>query len=268
MAIRRFKEFLLGDSDRADEKVLSFMGFMTIASISGIVYTYVDSLMIGYFLTTTDVGYYRAAFTIVFAIVGLITMGDILLPVFTQLEGADLNNALNRLARYSSAIAFPAAFALAFLSEYVVIAVYGQEYLAAAQAMTILSFALIPASFNYLGAVFTAKEIPKYPAYITTASMLLNVVLNYFLINAMGISGAALATLISRVFSIVLVICLLYRVLCLRVPVRVSAKPAICSAIMLAVLVMLPPPNRWFSVWLKLYLLPWFTLRSCFWLGG
>ena len=243
VAIRRFKEFLLGNSDKVDEKVLSFMGFMTIASVSGIIYTYVDSLMIGYFLTATDVGFYRAAFTIVFAIVGLITLGDILLPVFTQLEGADLKNALNRLARYSSSIAFPAALGLAFLSEYVIVAVYGQEYLSAAQVMMILSFVLIPASFNYLGAVFSAKEIPKYSAYITTVSMLLNIILNYFFINAFGISGAALATLISRVFSIVFVVYLLYRILGLGVPIGVSVKPAICSAIMLTLLVILPSPK-------------------------
>jgi len=243
MVLRRYGEYVFGEADARDENVRVFMGFMTIASISGIIYAYVDSLMVGYFIGATDVGYYRAAFTIVFAIVGILGMADVLFPAFTQLGGNDLSNAVNRLAKYTSAIAFPAAVGLAFLSEGIIKVVYGTGYLAAAQPMVILSFVLIPASFNYLLTVFGAKEMPQYSAYIITVSMLLNVVLNYFLINAMGISGAALATLISRVFSIVLGMYLLYRVLGLGVPIRVSAKPAVCSMIMLAVLVILPPPE-------------------------
>ncbi len=243
MVLRRYGKYVFGEADARDEKVSVFMGFMTIASISGIIYIYVDSLMIGYLIGATDVGYYRAAFTIVFAIVGILGMADVLFPVFTQLERNDLANAVNRLARYTSVIAFPAALGLAFLSENIIRAVYGTEYLTAAQPMAILSFVLIPASFNYLMAVFGAKEMPQYSAYIIIISMLLNVVLNYFLINIIGISGAALATLISRFFTIFLVTYLLYRILGLRVPIGTSLKPVVCSTIMFTVLVVLPPPE-------------------------
>ncbi|WP_456329450.1 oligosaccharide flippase family protein, partial [Archaeoglobus sp.] len=82
-----YREYFVGGVENVSEGVKSFMGFMTIASISGIIYAYVDSIMIGYLLTPTDVGYYRAAYSIVFAIVGLIaSLGRVLLPTFTQLS--------------------------------------------------------------------------------------------------------------------------------------------------------------------------------------
>ncbi len=241
--VRKYGDFVFGKAEKADEKVVTFMGFMTIARISGIIYVYVDSIMIGYLLTTTDVGYYRAAYTIVFAIVGLLTMADVLLPVFTQLDGRDLKNAINRIAKYTSAIAFPAAFGLAYLSPGVIKVVYGAEYLSASLPLSILSLVLIPASFNYLLTIFNAKERPEYSAYIISVSMLLNVVLNYVLIKLVGISGAALATSISRAFTIMFAVYLLYRVFDLKVPAKVYFKPMVCSLLMLFLLTLLPIPG-------------------------
>lgn len=240
---KNYRNYTFGENSPRDEKARAFVGFMTIAGISGIIYAYVDSLMIGYFIGTTEVGYYRAAYTIVFAIVGFLGMADVLFPVFTQLGGNDLSNAVNRLARYTSAIAFPAAAGLTFLSKKIITGVYGVEYIPGALPLAILSFVLIPASFNYLLTVFNAKEMPEYSAYLITASMLLNVVLNYILINIYGIGGAALATLISRIFVVSFAIFLLYRVLRLRINVKVVLKPALCSMIMLGALLVIPEPT-------------------------
>lgn len=238
----KFKYLLFGNSGKVDEKVLQFVGFTTIASISGVIYICIDSIMVGYLLNTTDVGYYRAGYSIVFAVASFITMADVFLPVFTQLEGSNLSNAINKLAKYTSTMSFPAAFGLAFLSRYIIKIVYGKEYLTAAQVMAILSLILIPASFNYLSTVFSAKEQPKYSAYVITASMVLNIILNYLLINWIGINGAALATVVSRFFNIILFMYLLYRVFDLKVSVKVLLKPLFCSTVMLAILIALPTP--------------------------
>ncbi len=250
---RDYRDYVFGEAESKDRRVQGFMGFMTIARISVIIYSYVDSLMIGYFLTATDVGYYRAAYTIVFAIVGLLSMTDVLLPVFTQLEGKDLGNAVNRLAKYTSAIAFPAAVGLAFLSEDIIKAVYGVDYLAGAIPLAILSLVLIPASFNYLFTVFSAKELPQYPAYLIIVSMVVNVILNYVLINIFGISGAAIATFISRVFVVVSGIYLLRRIIGVGFPVKVIVKPAFCSAVMLLSLMYYQGLQRFLSGLLRLH---------------
>lgn len=241
--LKKYKNLVFGRAERIDEKVISFIGFTTIAGISGTIYAYIDCIMIGWLLTPTDVGYYKAAFTIVFAVIGFLTMADVLLPVFTQLERGDLNKAVSRIVRYTSAIAFPAALGLAFLSKDIINVVYGVDYLEASYPFFILSFVLIPASFNYLFTIFSAKEVPKYSAYIVSISMLLNIVLNYILIQLMGIVGAALATLISRVFAIALGMYFLYKVFSLNISIDAYIKPSICSPLMLFLLMLLPAPK-------------------------
>jgi len=240
IAFKKFKDYIFGDADVTDDKVLSFVGFATIANITGIIYAYTDSLMIGYLLNTTDVGYYRAAYTIILAVISLISMSDVLLPVFTQLEGENMDDAIHKLTKYTSSISFPIAISLLYLSDKIILTIYGQEYLVAAQVMKILSLMLIPSSFNYLGMIFSAKEEPKYSAYVTVASMTLNVFLNYTFIKAIGIKGAALATVISKIFNIILIIYLLHYIFNLKIPIKVVLKPAFCSLIMITILEISP----------------------------
>ena len=242
--LKFYQEYFVGGVENVSEGVKSFMGFMTIASISGIIYAYVDSIMIGYLLTPTDVGYYRAAYSIVFAIVGLIaSLRGVLLPTFTQLSINDINRALERLIRYSSIIAFPLALLISYFSRDIVKLIYGTDYLNAYYAMTFLSFAIIPGAFNYLVTIFNAKERADISAFIVTSSMIPNVVLNYFLIIHMGIAGAAIATVISRFFVIALSVFLLFRLFRISLKASSILKPLVSSLAMLFVLIFLPEPS-------------------------
>lgn len=244
--LRRYNNLVFGRAESVDEKVLSYIGLVTIAGLSGIIYANIDSIMIGYLLTPTDVGYYKAAYTIVFAIAGLLSIGNVFLPIFTQLEGKNLNLVLNRLAKYTSVVIFPLVFILLYFSEEIIRVIYGAEYLNATSAMFLLSFVLIPSAFGYLGLVFLAKELPQYPAYIKILSMILNVILNYFLILAMGIKGAALATVISRFFSEISIIILLHKILKLNVSFNTALKTFIAALIMFSALCLMPEPNSIF----------------------
>lgn len=243
VTIKYYSDYIVGPAGKVSEKVNAFMGYMTVASLSGIIYAYVDSIMIGYFLTTTDVGYYRAAYTIVFALIGFISsLSVVLLPTFTQLTIEDIKRSLDRLTRYSSIIAFPSALAISYLTEKIVKTVYGAEYLPASSAMFFLSFALLPGAFSYLTTIFNAKERADISAKLITSSMLLNVVLNYFLILEMGIAGAAVATVISRFVTVSLAAILLYRMFGISFKLSSVLKPLICSLIMLVVLIVMPEP--------------------------
>ncbi len=244
IAFSKYGELIKGERCEPDRSSRKFIGFMTVASVSGVIYTYVDSIMIGYLLNSTEVGFYRASYTIVFTIIGFISsLSAVLFPTFTQLSTQEIVFALKRLNRYVSTIAFPAAAGLFFLSEELIRIVYGTDYLSAIPAMMVLSFALIPGAFNYLGTIFNSKERADISAVIITASMLLNVVLNYFLIIYMGIAGAALATVISRFFFIIVIVLLLWRTFRIKTDFSVTVKPVFSSLVMLGFLVLLPKPQ-------------------------
>jgi O-antigen/teichoic acid export membrane protein len=244
MAILRYGKLVRGERSEPDRASRKFIGFMTVAGISGIIYTYVDSVMIGYFLGATQVGFYRAGYVIVFALIGLVSsLSNVLFPTFTRMNDEEIEMALGRLIRYTSLIAFPFSMIIFYLSKEIILVVYGSEYLDAVPAMTILAFFLIPGAFNYLVVIFNAKERADVTAYMITASMVLNVFLNYVLILSMGIAGAALATLLSRFFLLVGVVILLSRLFEIKPDFKISVKPLLSSTVMLLILLYLPPPR-------------------------
>jgi O-antigen/teichoic acid export membrane protein len=202
LLIKNYGYILFGRAKSIDwRRVIRFTSYLTIGSITWVVFAYVDSIMIGMFLPAEYVGYYRASYNIVGAISGLVSIPAVLFPVFVQLEGQDLKNAFNRAFKYSSILSFPIAFGLPIISEPLIKFVYGVEYLPAVSVMWFLSFLILRSALGFWGPIFNAKEKPEYPVYVSFVAMILNIVLNYFMILRFGIVGAALATVIANIIS-------------------------------------------------------------------
>jgi len=233
-----------GEVKRIDRRrILRFLSFLTIGSISGVVFAYVDSIMLGIFMVAEYVGFYRASYNIVIAIAGLAAIAGVLFPVFIQLEGDDLNNAFQKVFKYSTILSFPFAFGLAFVAEPFVKVIYGVEYLPAVYPLYALSFLVITSTTDFFGTIFGAKEKPEYPAMVIIVSMILNVILNYFLILRFGMIGAAVATVISTYFNFVSLGILSKRVLDIFPALSSIYKPLFSSLAMVAFLYFIPNPK-------------------------
>jgi len=157
--------------------------------------------MIGMFLPAEDVGYYRAAYNIVSAISGLISIPAVMFPVFVQIEEENLGKAFNKAFKYTIILCFPAIISTVIFGKMFIIFVYGFEYLPALEVLYILSALILGSSFGFWNVLFNAKEKPEYPISVSFVSMIINIILNYFLILKLGIVGAALATVISNALS-------------------------------------------------------------------
>ncbi len=239
--LSKYTDFVIGDTSEVDRRVGAFIGFMTIAGITGIMYAYIDSVMIGYFLTPKDVGFYRAAFIIVFAIIEIVSSSSgVLFPAFTQLSMEDIRRALDRIMRYTSALTFPSVFIIIYLAGDIIRVVYGHDYMPSVKPMTVLAFALIPGAFGYLGTIFNAKERPDIYACIVAISMAINVFLNLFLIPSLGTTGAAVATVISRFFLIIAAIVFLCRILKIVPSFRSILKPLMSTLAMVSFIFAIP----------------------------
>ena len=202
LLIRKYGRIVLGKAKSIEwRRIVRFSSYLTIGSITWVVFAYVDSIMIGMFLPAKDVGYYRAAYNIIGAIGGLVSIPSVLFPVFVQLEGQDLRNAFNRAFKYSAIVSVPIALGLPIISKPLIKFVYGIEYLPAVGVMWVLSILILRSALGFWGPIFNAKEKPEYPVYVSAVAMVLNIILNYVLILRMGIVGAAIATVISNVFS-------------------------------------------------------------------
>ena len=224
-------------------RVLRFMSFVSIGNFSSVVFTYVDMIMLGIFLSAKYIGYYKAATNIIFGIAGLTGIAGVLFPVFTQLEGESLENAFKKVFRYTSILSFPFAVCIAYFSPQIVSVIYGADYLPASLPLLILSPIIIFNAINFFGVLFGAKEKPEYNTAVSITSMAINILLNYVLILKFGMVGAAIATTTSRFFNIVSSGVLSWRKLGIYPEVSSIYKPAISSFAVFLLFYFLPYPK-------------------------
>lgn len=226
-------------------KVIKFSVYYTIASVSGIFFTYIDTIMLGFYVSFAFLGYYRVAFTSVFGIVSLFTyIGTVLLPVFINLEKQRLQIAFNKVSRFVLIFAIPATFGCLILGKYFIKVLYGSEYLPATISFYILSLMLITyMPVTIISSLFFSKEKPKYVAKATVISLLINIVLNYILISQLikisevwATAGAAIATIISRTYLFFYLIIVTKKELGISQEFKVFLKPIIASLIMFLIL--------------------------------
>lgn len=163
-----------------------------------------DVFMIGLLMTPRDVGIYNAALKIDNIILfGLTAVNFVEAPIISKLYGAGDMKGLQKTVKQSAWLIF--VFTI-FISMPVVffgkpiLSLFGEEFKVAFWPLIII---LISNAFNALsgsvGLLMSMTKHQKEAFYITAASALICIVLNYFFINLWGIVGASIAIAISVV---------------------------------------------------------------------
>ena len=210
--IKEDKNLFFGEASSIEKsRVLNYVRFMGIASLSLIFFVSIDTLMLGVFVEASYIGYYRVALSLVLTISALLSISGILLPVFTQINKKRLERGFQKTFRYVLMFSVPIFFGLLFVSKYLIYTIFGSEYLPATTTLYILAFLVITAPLIALySMLFESKEKTKDLSKLIFTSLMINVFLNYFLIKNFlvigqkyAIMGAALATLISRSFLLI-----------------------------------------------------------------
>ena len=229
-------------------KLLRFVSYLTIAGISGTLFSYVDSVMLGIFLKAEFIGYYRAAFSLVNGVMAFIVAPTaILLPFFTKLSKIKTQYLLENIFRYSIIIAIPASFGLMLLGKYFIRFFYSYAYLPAALPLYFLSLLIIPAVYtSVLFYLFSAKEKPQIYAKIIVITSIINIILNFIFIKSLApisaiwaTTGAGIATLISWCAYLVLAVYFAKKELKIKISFSHVVKPLFASLIMAGALLYL-----------------------------
>ncbi len=182
----------------------------TIAFIlSGIFFGNIDRVMLGYFVQAEFIGYYTASFSLVGALATLIGFAAIVvLPIFSRLKGKRLEQGFKKSIRITFLFSIGTFLATLILAYFVILIVYGKEYLLATNILRILSLLLftIPIMAIYQ-AYYISQGKPQTAAKILILATILNIFLNYILITSLlpyghlaAVYGAAIATIISQGF--------------------------------------------------------------------
>jgi O-antigen/teichoic acid export membrane protein len=205
-------------------KSLSTFSFWVFLTSSGVMmYTYADRVIIGYYLSSADVGVYHIALQLAaLASFTTIALRSTLWPKVSRWgkigDFGLIEESLSRAFSYSLILAVPVVAGGILLGDKLLYFFYGAEF---AQGYTTLMIMLVVQIVNifqyfftmYLGALDHQKDAFKATAVAAAA----NIALNLILIPVIGIDGAAIATLVTMMLNAVLARRALSQIITIRV---------------------------------------------------
>lgn len=173
------------------------------AGMLGLIMGWIDTLMIGYFLTAADVGIYRVSLsTAGLLVIVPSSFASIFFPVITELYSKREMNELKHInyavTKWIFMIVLPLVLLMMLFSKQVLYILYGAEYISGAMVLCILGFGyLIISVFSPTNQLIQTIGRTKLIMVNTSVGAALDVILNFWLIPIYGIGGAAVATGIS-----------------------------------------------------------------------
>jgi len=196
------KERLKSSSPTGKELLLFSLPLLGISMLYVII-QWTDVIMLGYFKTSTDVGLYNGALPLVqLILIPLTSLAFIYVPVVSQLYARGLMNDMKRsyqvLTKWIFSLSFPLALIMLFFPEAALNFFFGFQYMAAASALRILCIGYTFSAFLGLNSgTLIVMGKTRLLLWATLIGATLNVALNAVLIPPLGITGAAIASLVS-----------------------------------------------------------------------
>lgn len=171
------------------------------------IFAQTDRIMLKLMMDETSVGYYSAAVTCagMTAFVFAAIIDSMRPSIFTHKKNGESAAYERGIARTYCIIIYLAllqSLAMTILAKIIILVLYGRDYFPAISALRIVVWYT---TFSYMGSVrnvwILGENKQKYLWILNTGGALMNVVLNAALIPFMGINGAALASLLTQIFT-------------------------------------------------------------------
>lgn len=188
------------------KEVMRFTLPLTFTVLSGIFFGYIDMIMLGRFVSPEYIAYYQAALALLGSGMAVLSFSGALLPIFSRLNSKKLESGLKKSVKMSFLLSILALIVAILIADIAVKLIYGAQYIQAGMIIKVISLIII---FDPLISIYSSYYISigrnKFVAKTVVFATVLNIVLNYTLINlflrqsmALAVIGAAIATVISR----------------------------------------------------------------------
>ncbi|MBB5225252.1 flippase [Treponema ruminis] len=180
--------------------IFIFFGMTLVTNI----YTVLDTTMLGFLTTDTEVGYYSAATKIVKMVIGMLTaVSAILLPRLSYHAEKEQFSAFSSLIEKSISIfwmiSIPICVGLFLLAEPVLLLFSGGNFINALEPMRIITpIIFIISTASLLGSPLSAMRKEKISLIAVCIGAGINLICNVLLIPKYGASGAAVGTVIAE----------------------------------------------------------------------
>ncbi len=185
--------------------------------LSGMLYTYVDSIMLSILKGVEAVGWYSAAYR--FMYIALLLPNAINMAIFPVMSRLYANSSKNNLTllyeryfKYMIIIAIPIGLGTTLLAKDLILLLYGTGYTESIIALQILVWAIV---FTFAGAAYVQllQSINKQMIVtkISLVCLIINIILNLILIPHYSYVGASIATVITEVILVNYIIYMTYK---------------------------------------------------------
>lgn len=206
IAYKKYNGSKLKFSIKKSKSLLKLSYNYILSSIMVSLYGQTDKLMIKQILNETEVGYYATATAIcamwTFVLQAII---DSLYPTILKLKNVDQKSYEKKNKQLYALVFYISLFvSLIFLTlgDFIVKYLYGESYMASADILKVVTFYT---AFSYLGvarnAWIVSENKQKYLKYMYGSAVIINIGLNALMIPLIGGVGAAIASLITQIFT-------------------------------------------------------------------
>ncbi len=203
---------LVGPYRTHTRELVTFSAPLVVSTVVSVLLTQTDTLMLGYFRTSAEVGLYSAAYPLASGLLVVLTaFGFLYLPIASRLDAEGDRTMLDDIyattTKWVYVVTFPAFVLFVVFPADVLGLVFGSEYTPAATVLPILAIGFfLSAAAGRDRETLSALGATTWIAAGNVFGLGLNVVVNVALIPRLGITGAALAS-VTSLLAVHVVIC-------------------------------------------------------------
>ncbi|MBI2578472.1 MAG: flippase [Candidatus Aenigmarchaeota archaeon] len=238
MILKSFPFFSVkGHFDRKlTKEIVDFGKPLFFSNIGGVFLGYADTIMITAFLSVSDVGLYQVALPtsqILWVLLGSVSI--VILPIVSELwakgDAATISRILSLMLKFSFIVAIPFVITIVAFPEVIITMLFGSKYAGASTALQILAINSIfytVFSVTSISIIGIGKTRENMRIVLTLSAA--NILINLLLIPSVGITGAAVATLVSYFIGTVLAVSYLKKMSLVDVYAHDIVKAFFCGA--------------------------------------
>lgn len=189
------------------KSLIDYSKYFFVDTVGSRVYSWMDLLIIGIFLSRSHVAAYETAWRV--AAISFLFTSAILISVFPQISQWSAKDSTQKINTLISGLIGPSVlsilpffFGSLLYGNRILGLIFGHEYTIASTVLVILIMdKLLQSIYGIFGTTLQAINRPDLSAKATVISIIANLLLNIVLIYQFGIVGAAFATLISATIN-------------------------------------------------------------------
>ncbi|WP_265107830.1 flippase [Halosolutus halophilus] len=191
---------LTGPSRFHIREMTAFSVPLIVSTVAATLMTKTDTLMLGYFRASSEVGIYNAAYPLANSLVVILgTFGYMYLPVASRLDGDGERESMNRVYQMTTkwvfVLTFPLFVTFVVMPSDVIALAFGQQYASGGIALAILSIGFFTnAAVGRNRETLSALGYTKFILVTNVGALGINIVANVALIPRYGFVGAAIAS--------------------------------------------------------------------------